>query len=75
MRDNEPGIFGVFPEGTGNLDAGKKLPARGMQDYLKWVVLVLPYPAQDLFGILLIYELVGRQAVRIRRQPPACESW
>jgi len=29
MRDNDPGIFGVFPEGTGNLDAGKELPARG----------------------------------------------
>jgi len=40
----------------------RSCPPGGMQDYLKWVVLVLPYPAQDLFGILLIYELVGRQS-------------
>ena len=61
MGDNDPGLFGVLPEGTGNLDAGMELPARGVQDKLKRIIFVLPYPAQDLFGILFVYELVSRQ--------------
>jgi len=32
MWDNNPGLFRVLPEGTGDLDAGMELPAWSVQN-------------------------------------------
>lgn len=60
MGDEDPGIFRMIPEGAGNLDTGMQMSPGGMQNKFKWVVSILPYPAQNLFCIFFIYELVNR---------------
>ena len=59
MRDEHTGLFWVVLQGAGDLDAGVKLPSGGMEDQLKRIVPVFPYPAQDLLGVFFIYGLIG----------------